>query len=104
MSRRPIASVRVLTLPHIAPDAVRIEIECRYSTTGLTSVPGPAFALTRPQMVTAACFEHEARCHGGCDTAEAHAKGDPAVRAATEDAWKAVQAELGRRYADGRRN
>ena len=26
MTRRPIVSVRVLTLPHIAPDAVRVEV------------------------------------------------------------------------------
>ena len=42
---RPVAEVRVLTLPHLHPDAVRIETECQYSTTGLTSLPGPLFAL-----------------------------------------------------------
>jgi hypothetical protein len=103
LSRQPIATVRVLTLPHIAPDAVRIEIDCRYSTTGLTSVPGPAFSLTRPQMITAAVFEHEARCID-CDTSEAHEQGDQAIREATECAWNEVRAAFGRRYADGVRN
>ena len=104
MSRRPTATVRVLNLPHIAPDAVRVEVECKYLTTGLTSVPGPAFALTRSQMVTAAVFEHEARCHRGCDTTEAHQQGDQAVREQMDRAWDHLQAEMGRRYAASRRN
>jgi hypothetical protein len=45
VSRRPVAAVTVLKLPHLHPDAIRVEIECRYSMTGLTSIPGPMFAL-----------------------------------------------------------
>jgi hypothetical protein len=103
MTRRPIASVRVLTLPHLHPDAVRVEVDCRFSTTGLTSIPGPMLALTRPQMITAAVFEHEARC-GDCDTEAAHRQGDRRVREMTDRAWNDLLVEAGRRYAHGRRN
>jgi hypothetical protein len=103
VSRRPIAIVTVLKQPHIAPDAVRIEIECPASCTGLTSIPGPAFALTRAQMVTAATFEHESRC-GECSTEVAHAQGDQQVKAMTDRAWDDLLAAAGRRYVEGRRN
>ena len=52
VSRQPSASVIVKRLPHIAPDAIRIEIDCRYSTTGLTSIPGRAYEMTREQLIT----------------------------------------------------
>jgi hypothetical protein len=39
MTRRPQATVRILRQPHLAPDAVRVEVDCRYSTTGLTAIP-----------------------------------------------------------------
>jgi hypothetical protein len=102
VSRPAIATVTVLTLPHISPDATRVEIECRYSTTGLTSIPGP-FALPVPALITAAVFEHESRC-GECDTSEAHAEGNRALRQETERVYAAVQQRRQRRYADGRRN
>jgi hypothetical protein len=79
MARRPLACVRILKLPHLDPDAIRVEIDCKFSATGLTSIPGPQFALTRPQMVTAAVFEHEARC-GDCDTSAAHQQGNHTIR------------------------
>ena len=85
MSRRPIATVRVLGLPDVHPDAVRIEVECPASTTGLTSVPaspGPGQGLAL--LVTAAVFAHEERCDGACDTSEAHALGSPTARQETE--------------------
>ena len=103
MSRRPSATVTVLTLPHLHPDAIRIEIECRWGTTGLTSFPGPSIALTRAQLVTAATFEHEARC-GRCDTEPAHERGDRATREMTDRAWDELVAAAGRRYAEGVRN
>ncbi len=104
MKRRPQATVRVLKLPHIAPDAIRIEIDCRYSTTGLTSIPGPLMPMTRAQMITAAVFEHEARCEGDCDTAQAHDQGDPAIRAHTERVWTDLVQRAGRQYAGAHRN
>jgi hypothetical protein len=103
MTRRPQATVRILTLPHLHPDAVRIEIDCRYSTTGLTSVPGPRGTITKPKMVTAAVFEHEARC-GDCDTSEAHAQGDQKIRAMADEAWGFITAEVARLHVAGRRN
>ena len=71
---RPTAEVRILHRPQLHPDAVRVEIECPFGTTGVTSVPGPMLVLTEPQLVTAAVFEHEARC-GACDTEPAHGRG-----------------------------
>jgi hypothetical protein len=102
MSRRPLATVRVLNLPHIAPDAVRVEVECPASTTGITSLPGP-HRLEVPALITAACYAHQERC-GQCDTSEAHACGSRAMREETERLFAAVQAERRRRRADGRRN
>ena len=103
MNRRPIAVVTVITLPHLHPDAVRIEVECRHSMTGLTSIPGPMLALTRPQMITAATFEHESLC-GECDTEDAHEQGDQRIRAMTDRAWDELLVAAQRRYDAGRRN
>jgi hypothetical protein len=103
MTRRPLAQVRILKQPHLAPDAVRVEIDCRYSTTGLTSIPSEALRLTVPMLVTQACYEHEARC-GECDVSEAHAQGDQQVRVETERAWNIVQAKMAERYVHEVRN
>ena len=105
MSRRPIAEVRVIKLPELHPDAVRIEVECPASTTGMTSVPAPLGPdLGVALLITAAVFAHEERCDGGCDTAAAHAQGSPSMRQETERLYAAAQAERRRRYAEGRRN
>ena len=103
MSARPIAYVRIRTLVHGSPGAVRVEVGCRYETTGLTQMPGPMLALTREQMVTAAVYAHEERC-GLCDTEPAHGKGDRRVRAMTERAWDELLAAAQRRYAASVRN
>ena len=78
MTGRARAAVRVLRLPHVHPDAVRVEVDCRHATTGLTGVPSDRLPMTRPQFVAAAVLEHEARC-GACDTARARAQGDGAA-------------------------
>jgi hypothetical protein len=103
VSRRPLATVRILKQPDLSPDAVRVEIECRSSTTGLTSIPSKAIRLTVPMMVTQATYAHEERC-GACDTTEAHAQGDQRVRERTEQTWSQMQARLVKRYAESRRN
>ena len=103
MSRRPSAEVRVIRMPDLHPAAVRVEIGCRHSTTGLTQAPGLMLALTREQMITAAVFEHEVRC-GRCDTEEAHEQGDGQVRAMTDRAWEKLYGAAARRYAASRRN
>src|SRR6266498_5948505 len=101
VSRRPLASVRVLQQPDLAEGCLQIEVECRYSTTGLTSIAADRIGLTVPMLITSACFAHDERC-GECDTSQAHDQGDQAVRIATEDAWKALQAEFARGYVAGR--
>jgi len=103
MKRRPQATVRVLTLPHIDAEAVRVEVDCRYSTTGLTSIPGPLVVMTRPMLVTSALFAHEGRC-GECDTTDAHDQGDQTVRAEMERLSAAVMQRAARRYAESVRN
>jgi hypothetical protein len=103
MSRRPIASVRVLQLAHGHPGAVRIEVGCPHGTTGLTQAPGPMLALTRAQMVTAAVYAHEEGC-GRCDTERAHEQGDRRVREMTDRAWHELLVTARRRHDAGRRN
>ena len=100
---KPIAAVTVIPMPHVHPDAVRVEVECRSSATGLTSIPGPMLALTRPQMITAAVFEHEARC-GDCDTSAAHRQGDQVVREMTDRAWNGFLVTVQQRYDLRRRS
>jgi len=102
VKRRPTASVKVIQMPHLAPGCVRVEVECSGSTTGGTWFPGPA-ALPVPALITAICFQHEARC-GDCDTSEAHARGAVELREETERMYEAVQQRRIRYYAHGRRN
>jgi len=103
MTGRPIAQVRVLKRPDLAPGAVRVEVACRYSTTGLTSIPSEVLKLTVPMLVTSACYLHEERCNR-CDTSEAHDQGEQHVRDWTEAMWPAMQDARIRRHTDGRRN
>jgi hypothetical protein len=103
MSRRPIAEVRVLKLPHLHPEAIRIEIECRFSTTGLTSIPGPMLALTTEQLITSAVYDHE-ECCGECSTEYAHSRGDQRAREMTDRAWDELVVTVQRRYDASRRN
>ena len=88
MTRQPSASVRVLQQPDRAEGCVRVEVECRHSTTGITSIPSERVALPVPALITAACFEHEARC-GRCDVSEVHAEGNRSLREETERIWAA---------------
>ena len=100
MKRQPMATVRVIRLPHVHADAVRVEIECPSSVTGMTSVPGPDELATVELLVTAAVFEHERRC-GECLTDEAHRKGDQDVRAYAERGYALIRKlQLQRRAAD----
>jgi hypothetical protein len=99
VSRRPIASVRVLQRPDLGEDCLRIEVDCRYSTTGITSIPSERVGLPVPALITAACFEHEARC-GRCDASEVHAAGNRALREETERIWTARCQARTRRYTE----
>jgi hypothetical protein len=103
MSRRPVARVRVLSLPHLHPEAVRVEVDCRAPATGITQIPalgGPE--LPTPALITAATFEHDARC-GECDTSEVHAQGATGLLEETERLHVQAQQRWFRRYAHGRR-
>jgi hypothetical protein len=75
-----------------------------HSTSGLTHVPGGAFEMDTPALITIATFAHADRCDGGCDTSAAHAQGDQRVKAEAERLAEAVQQRAARRYAEGRRN
>lgn len=103
MKRQPSATVRVLRRPDLHPEAIRVEIDCPKSTTGLTSIPAGAVKLTRPQLITSAVFEHEQRC-GECSTEDAHRQGDQTIRAETERLWHLHRAIELRRAVAGRRN
>ena len=98
MKRRRIAEVKILQRPGLHPGAIRVEVECGRSATGLTQVPGLMQALTLEQMVTAAVFEHESRC-GRCSTTEAHGRGDRRARELTDRAWERLLGAALRRYA-----
>ena len=99
---RPVAEVRAIGVPYLHPDAVRIEVDCRYATTDLTALPGPMLALTREQLITSAVLEHEALC-GSCDTEQAHRQGDPRAREMTDRACHELLIAAQRRYDSGRR-
>ena len=103
MSRRPLAIVRVLHRPDLAEGCVRVEVDCKLSTTGITSIPSERVALPVPALITAACFEHEVQC-GRCDVSEAHAEGSRALREETERIWAAHREARARRYLEGVRN
>ena len=89
MSRRPKANVQVLNRTDLAAGCLRIEVSCRFSTTGLTSIATERIGLTVPVLITTACYEHESRC-GECDVSQAHERGDQHIRTVTEDAWNAA--------------
>jgi hypothetical protein len=103
VSRRPVATVRILRRPDLHPEAVRVEVDCPASTTGLTSIPNGAIKLGRAQLVTAATFEHERRC-GHCDTNAAHAQGDQAIRSETDRVFAAHRERQMRAFSHSVRN
>jgi hypothetical protein len=104
MSRRPIATVTVIRMPHLAEGCVRVEVECSGSTTGLTHIPGGPIGLDVPLLVIFATYEHEERCDAGCDTSRAHAEGDRRAREYVERLKANVGAELIRCHDASRRN
>jgi hypothetical protein len=104
MSRRTTAHIRILKLPHLHPDAIRIEVDCSASTTGITHIPGGSIDMDVPMLITFAAYEHEERCDAGCDTSQAHARGDQRAREYVERLKANVSAELIRRRDASRRN
>ena len=104
MTRRPIAEVRVVRMPHLAEGCVRVEVECPAGRTGITHIPGGSIDMDVPRLTTFAVYEHEERCDAGCDTRKAHARGDRRARAYVECLKANVGAALIRRHAESRRN
>jgi len=85
MKTKTKATLRILRRPDLAPGAARYDVDCKFSTTGITHSPRP-LALVDAALITAVAIEHEERC-GDCDL--------------TERLWPLVQAEMVMR---GRRN
>jgi hypothetical protein len=54
--------------------------------------------LTEPMLITPATYDHEERCPIGCDTSEAHERGDPAFRDEVAAASAFMRRDRGRRY------
>ena len=102
-TKLPRATLRILRRPDLAPDAKRIEVDCRCATTGLTLLPQPELHLIEGVMVIIAATAHEERC-GRCDVSEVLAKGDQQLRQTVDNAWPKLQAELAERMMKGRRN
>ena len=102
-TKLPRASLRVLHQPHLGPGVVRFEVDCKYSTTGLTHVPSPAVPLTDEMLILAAAYEHEARC-GECDLADVLDRGDQRLRRVVDEEWPRIEAALLERVMRGRRN
>ena len=100
MSETPRATLTIYRRPDLAPGAARYEVDCKFSTTGLTSIPNPELAMTDEMLILAAGYAHEERC-GQCDVSDVLDLGDQEMRALTERTWSTIQGELLMR---GRRN
>ncbi len=93
MNKTPRATLRILRRPDLAPGAARYEVDCKFSTTGLTHVPSPALPLTDEMLITVAAYAHEERC-GECSLTDVFARGDQQMRELTEELWPKVQGAL----------
>ena len=96
----PRATLTICRRPGLSPGAVRFEVDCRSSTTGLTHVPRPALPMTDEMLITVAAFAHEERC-GQCNLADVFARGDQQMQAVTEELWPKVQGAV---ISRGRQN
>jgi len=100
----PRAELRVLPLPDVAEGAVRVEVECPASTTGITQIPAPGCPeLAVESMTTILAYRHAEEC-GRCDLAGVHAAGDRELRDMVERASEARRDRRVRAYAADRRN
>ena len=80
------AEFRVLLLPDIAEGAVRVEVECPASMTGITQIPAPGCSeLAVASMTNILAYRHQEEC-GCCDLADVHAVGDRELRDMVERA------------------
>ncbi len=102
--RTPKATLRLLRRPDLGEDVVRLEVDCRYGTTGITQITAegcPQLAVA--SLATILAYRHEEEC-GRCDQADVHARGDRELRDMVERADVTRRAEALRAYAAGRRN
>ncbi len=100
----PRAEFRVLSLPDVGEGAVRVEVECPASRTGITQIPAPGCPeLAVESMATIVAYRHGEEC-GGCDLADVHAAGDRALRYLVERASAARRDRQVRAYAADRRH
>ena len=101
---RPKATLRVLRRPDWGEDAVRLEVDCRYGTTGITQVTAEGCPrLAVESLATILAYRHEEEC-GRCDVSDVHARGDRELYELAERADAARRAAALRAYAEGRRN
>ena len=98
MNKTPRATLRIIDQPALG--AVRLEVECDGSVTGLTHVPTAACELPDELLVTVVAFEHESRC-GACDLEDVFAQGSQEARELAERLWAEFQGAMIMR---GRRN
>ncbi len=96
----PRARLRIHSRPDLAPGAIRYEVDCWYSTTGLTHLPSPVLPMTDEMLILAAGYAHEQRC-GQYDVSDVLSRGDQQSRELTERMWAELQGAMLMR---GRRN
>ncbi len=102
--KRLSATVRVLPLPDFAPGAVRVEVDCRRGTTGMTQIPAPGCPeLAVASMVTILAYRHAGEC-GGCDLVDVHARGDRDLYELVERLAEDQRARFVRASIEERRN
>ena len=78
MSTMPQARLRILGCPDVGQDARRLEVECRFGTSSITTTAGDE--LPDSVMILIAARIHEEQC-GGCDLSAVLDRGDQRVRA-----------------------
>ena len=98
------ATLHVLRRPDLGEGVVRLEVGCRYGTTGITQITAEGCPrLTVASLATILAYRHEEEC-GRCDLADVHARGDRELYDMVERTAADRRADALRDYARGRRN
>jgi hypothetical protein len=93
-----------LRRPDWGEDAVRLEVDCRHGTTGITEVaPDGCPRLAVALLTTILAYRHEEEC-GRCDLADVHARGNRELYELVERADATRRAEAPHAYVEGSRN
>ena len=77
MSTMPQARLRILDRADLGQDARRLEVECRFGTSSITTTAGDELPDSVMILITARI--HEEQC-GGCDLSPLLDRGDQRVR------------------------